>query len=135
MVKKNEMPSDYRLWVAIRKLENSWRFVGDMYLGLVKEIKAVNPAAVLEDILPPSFGTNPPGPIPPCRPPLCVRELAELRDFTNSLAQDAVAMADALDQVYDLAHDLDLENIHFQPTQLPVAPEGTNVEEVGTEHR
>jgi len=131
-MRTKESVSDYRLWVGIRKLENSYRFVGDMYLGLVKEIKAVNPAFALPDPDEPSYGNDPIGPKPPCVPPLCFRTISELREFTNGLAQYAVAISDAIDLVYDAAHDLGLESIHFQPTQLPVAPEGTNVEEVET---
>jgi hypothetical protein len=117
--------SDYVLWVHGRTLENAMRFLNDVYLGLIREIKAVNPGAQLPDINMPSLGNDPIGPKPPCQPPLCFRSVDQLRQITNRVGQATVEFADNMDLFYDLAEELGIEMIHFQPGVLPLPPEGS----------
>jgi len=116
----------YHLWLACRRLENSYRFTSDVLLALMKQLEANMPKVRFAGRGAPDL-TIDPWPKPPCFPGQpCAKTIGELQEFNELLTEHAVTVRRRLEDLYDLAKDLGIKNLVFTPSQLPVLPEGSN---------
>jgi hypothetical protein len=121
------MASDTNLlWVLHRRQENSYRFMGDVLLGLTRQLKAVNPDFVAPPGSQPVVIDDPLPPKPPCFPGMpCQRELRYVRDVADRMARDAATIRDCLEVLLDKAEELRIKHVIFEATQFPVNPDGS----------
>jgi hypothetical protein len=114
----------YRLWLECRRQENYYRFLGDVLLALNKQIQANMPNVRYAQREEPGL-TIDPWPKPPCLPGQpCARTIEDLQLFVEQMAQRSVAVDNAVYATCELALDLHIKRVSFEPTQLPVYPEG-----------
>ena len=133
MIQRKSPPAgDPRLWLEMRRLENSWRCISDIELALLDAMIVVNEKAGEEACAKMLMGI-PPTPLPCLPPSPCRLSVSDLRDLIRWLAEVSEATVQDFQTMVDDAEKLGIEEIKFRVRQYPGYPETSDEALAGVE--